>query len=118
MSAAADKTQRESVLVCQYIPVYRGRRGWIREMKRRSVPRMQDVEAPTERRVLIGCLETTASGRGISMHEICRQRENRGRDHRNITKSLGNCPLHFDFQYPCCPCVNPKLNKLSLWHEK
>lgn len=82
-------------------------------MKRKSAPRMQDVEAPTERRVLIGCLETTASGRGISMHEICRQREkeneNRGRDHSNITKSWGNCPPHFDFHYPCCPYMNLKL---------
>lgn len=85
----------------------------MREMKRKSAPRMQDVEAPTERRVLIGCLETTASGRGISMHEICRQREkeNRGRDQSNITESLGNCPLHFDFHHPCCPYMNLKLTK-------
>lgn len=81
---------------------------------------MQDMEAPTERRVLIGCLETTASGGGISMHEICRQREkekeNSERDHSNITKSLGNCLPHFDFHHPCCPYMNLKLTKLSLKH--
>lgn len=89
-------------------------------MKRKSAPRMQEVEAPTKRRVLIGCLETTASGRGISMHEICRQREkeNRARDHSNITKSLGNCPTHFDFHYSCFPYMNLKLTKLNLWHGK
>ena len=89
-------------------------------MKRKSAPRMQDMEAPTERRVLIGCLETTASGRGISMHEICRQREkeNRGIDHRNIRKSLGNCSPHFDFHYPRCPYMNLKLTKLELWRGK
>lgn len=73
-------------------------------MKRKTAPRMQEMETPTERRVLIGCLETTASGRRISMHEICRQRdtekENRGRDHSNITTSLGNSCPHFDFDYP------------------
>ncbi len=97
------KAQRECVFVCAR--AYRGRRGWMREMKRKSAPRMPNVEAPTERRVLIGCLETTASGRGISMHEICSQREEerekRGRDHSNITKSCGNCSPDFDFHFPC-----------------
>lgn len=94
--------------------------GWIREMKRKSAPRMQEVEAPTERRVLIGCLETSASGRGISMHESYgqKEKENRGRDHSNITKSLGNCVPHFDFQYPRCPYMNLKLSKLDLWRCK
>lgn len=45
--------------------------------KERNTPRIQDVEAPTERRALIGCLEKTASGAGISMHEICRPSEKR-----------------------------------------
>lgn len=49
--------------------------GWIRKMKKGETPRTQDVQAPTERRALIGCLEKTASGAGISMHEICRHRE-------------------------------------------
>lgn len=111
-SAAEDKTQRECVFVCER--VYRGRRGWMREMKRKSAPRMQDMEAPTERRVLIGCLETTASGRGISMHEICcQEREKRGRDHSNITKSWWDCPPYFDFHYPCCTYINLKLIKLD-----
>lgn len=39
---------------------------------------MQEVEAPTERSVLIGCLETIASGTGISMHKIHRVRETQG----------------------------------------
>lgn len=69
--------------------VYSERRGWIRQMKRKSVPRVQKVETPTKRRALIGCLETIASGRGISMHEICRQREKKKkRDHSNISKSV------------------------------
>lgn len=66
-------------------------------MKRKSAPRMQDVEAPTERRVLIGCLETTASGRGISMHEICRQREKakekRGREITVTSQRVGGIVL-------------------------
>lgn len=72
---------------------------------------MQDVDAPTERRVLIGCLETTASGGGISMHEIYRriEKEKRGRDHSNITRSLGNCLPHFDFHYPRCCHMNLKM---------
>lgn len=115
MSAAAeDKTQRECVFVREYcIRVYRGRG---REMKRKSAPRMQEIETPTERRVLIGCLETTASGRRISMHEIYGQRdtekENRGRDHSNITTSLGTSRPHFDFDFPRCPRVNSDSPKL------
>ena len=75
---------------------------------------MQEVEAPTERRVLIGCLETSASGGGISMHEICRQREKEygGRDHSNITMSLGNCSPHF--HCPTCNYINLKFTKLDL----
>lgn len=74
---------------------------------------MQEVETPTERRVLIGCLKTIASGRRISMHEICRQweKENTGTDHSNITKSLGNCLPQFDFHYLCCLHMNLKLTK-------
>lgn len=120
MSAAADKTQRECVFVCVSIcePMEGG--GGIREMKRKSAPRMQEVEAPTERRVLIGCLETSASGRGISMHEICgqKEKENRGRDHSNITKSLRNCPHLFNFHSPRCPYINLRITKLDLWLGK
>lgn len=61
----------------------------MQEMKRKSIPRMQEVEAPTERRVLIGCLETIASGTGISMHEIYgeRERERKG-EIRGISQRL------------------------------
>lgn len=78
---------------------------------------MQDVDAPTERRVLIGCLETSASGGGISMHEIYRQieKEKRGRDHSNITESLGNCLPHFDFHYLPVGChMNLQLEMLNV----
>lgn len=46
---------------------------------------MQEVEAPLERRVLIGCLETIASGRGIGMYEIFRQREKKKKNRGEIT---------------------------------
>lgn len=114
-AAAADKTQRESVFVCGYMWVYRGRRGADEGDEKKSAPRMQDMEAPTERRVLIGCLETTASGRGISMHEICRQREkeeeNRGRDHSNITMSLS---FSLWLSLPLLPLYEPETHQTRL----
>lgn len=70
--------------------------------KERSTPRIQDVQAPTKRRALIGCLEKTASGAGISMHEICRQREKeRVLRERSTVKSLGSCSPRFDFYNTC-----------------
>lgn len=70
--------------------------------KERNTPRIQDMQAPTERRTLIGCLEKTASGAGISMHEICRQREKeRVLRERSTVKSLGSCSSRFDFYNTC-----------------
>lgn len=70
--------------------------------KERNTPRIQDVKAPTEWRALIGCLEKTASGAGISMHEICRQSEKeRVLRERSTVKCSGSCPPHFDFHNTC-----------------
>lgn len=72
--------------------------------KERNTPRIQAVEAPTERRALIGCLEKTASGAGISMHEICRPSEKESvLRERSTVKSLESCPPHFDFHNTCSP---------------
>lgn len=61
-------------------------------MKRKKTPRIQEVEASTEQRLLIGCLDTVASGRRISMQ---RSTDSKRERYSNITKSFDKSPLFF-----------------------